>query len=324
MNAERELNALAGTKRRNRNFDSLPSLRLELETMPRASKRRDPNLTTFSVVGFLNPKNVTAEFVKQPDQSWWNRRPTDAAWPAEMEKQRRKLMGTEEQVLAAEASAGGPANINVVRTAPPGALTRPAPAQPLVRSLPHCARILSSNQSSQLAQEGEIIIDPTQRTIVIHPGSRFLRIGRASDAFPTTVPNAIARKSRNFVPSTSKGKQREFIPPPPPVVPALVPTSQQDGMDLDDDGEPLVDPSVPVDPLTSKINSLRADLRARLHMYKLRGQPNGTHLAQSYNATVQPEATAEYNDPNEIDWTDIGVGAKGVYVGHEVSCMILS
>lgn len=30
--------------------------------------------------------------------------------------------------------------------------------------------------------------------IIIHPGSRFLRIGRASDAYPVTIPHVIARK----------------------------------------------------------------------------------------------------------------------------------
>ena len=39
--------------------------------------------------------------------------------------------------------------------------------------------------------------------LVIHPGTRFLRIGRASDVFPIAVPHVIARKSE--------------VPVPPPV-----------------------------------------------------------------------------------------------------------
>lgn len=35
---------------------------------------------------------------------------------------------------------------------------------------------------------------------MIHPGTRFLRIGRASDVFPVAVPHVIARKSRVPVP----------------------------------------------------------------------------------------------------------------------------
>ena len=124
-------------------FDFLAFLRVELESMPRASKGRDPNLTTFSVVGFLNPKNVTAEFVKQPDQSWWNRRPTEENHDAEMEQKRRKLMGTEEELQAAESSTGGPANLNVLQSAPPGALTPTASAKPLVGSYRPIIHVLS-------------------------------------------------------------------------------------------------------------------------------------------------------------------------------------
>lgn len=31
-------------------------------------------------------------------------------------------------------------------------------------------------------------------TIVIHPGSRWLRVGRSTDPFPVSVPHVIARK----------------------------------------------------------------------------------------------------------------------------------
>lgn len=37
--------------------------------------------------------------------------------------------------------------------------------------------------------------------IVLHPGSRFLRIGRASDVSPVTVLNVIARKCKPPIPS---------------------------------------------------------------------------------------------------------------------------
>ena len=33
--------------------------------------------------------------------------------------------------------------------------------------------------------------------LVIHPGSKYLRIGRASEAFPSVVPHVIARRVRN-------------------------------------------------------------------------------------------------------------------------------
>lgn len=33
--------------------------------------------------------------------------------------------------------------------------------------------------------------------VVIHPGSLNLRFGRASDTFPVTIPNCIARRKKN-------------------------------------------------------------------------------------------------------------------------------
>lgn len=175
-------------------------------------------------------------------------------------------------------------------------------------------------------------IDPTTKTIVIHPGSAWLRIGRASDAFPVSVPNVIARRRKDFVPN-AKGKQRaqqqEEQPAPLPFAFAAKPTaasskSKGDGEedDEDDDDEEVVnDPNEPQDPLSAKIFSVRGDLRARMRIFKLRGQGNGNSTAAEYNATVEPIKTADYNDPNEIEWTDVeGSEAKEVYIGQEVRC----
>ena len=58
--------------------------------------------------------------------------------------------------------------------------------------------------------------------VVIHPGSRYLRVGRASDVTPVTVPNVIARKTTSapppmFVKAISrprKGRARAMPPVP--------------------------------------------------------------------------------------------------------------
>lgn len=90
--------------------------------------------------------------------------------------------------------------------------------------------------------------------------------------------------------------------------------------DDDEDREPLADPAAPVDPLSAKISSIRGDLRARMRAFKLRGQGNGNSQAMAYNETVTPDATADYNDPGEIEWTKTeGEEAQEVYVGAKVS-----
>lgn len=241
--------------------------------------------------------------------------------------------------------------INVLKNAPQGAVRPPKVKEPEVSSAEH--RLCYSHQAHSLSieRDPEIALDPLHKTIVIHPGSTWLRIGRASDAFPSTIPNVIARKSRTFVPSTSneKGKQRADAPAPPRVVPAAMPSLaafnslpplpsshnntvyQEDDDDLsmnsdsDDqnsstmgDDDPS-DPTVPLDPLSAKINSIRGDLRVRMRAFKLRGQGNGNAQAAAYNATVVPDATADFNDPGEIEWTKTeGKEAEEVYVGLKV------
>lgn len=37
---------------------------------------------------------------------------------------------------------------------------------------------------------------PGSKTVVIHPGSRWLKIGMATDVFPVSIPNVIARRQR--------------------------------------------------------------------------------------------------------------------------------
>lgn len=69
-----------------------------------------------------------------------------------------------------------------------------------------------------------------------------------------------------------------------------------------------------VDPLTAKITSLRGDLRARMRVYKLRGQGNGNSQAANFNATVQPEAMGE-DFEGDFDWT---TGEADVWTGIDV------
>lgn len=183
----------------------------------------------------------------------------------------------------------------------------------------------------------ELSLDPMSRTIIIHPGSSWLRIGRASDAFPLSVPNVIARRSLTYDPVKDKGKQRAvprtaaaFVPPPPLRAVPPIPKDDEDvAMDneedySDDEEEPVVDSTDPVDPLTSKINSIRGDLKTRMRIFKLRGQTNANEQAMAYNAEVTPEKTADYNDPNEIEWTDVTEStAKEFYVGMKVKSLFL-
>ncbi|KAF8519013.1 hypothetical protein BU17DRAFT_76035 [Hysterangium stoloniferum] len=112
--------------------------------------------------------------------------------------------------------------------------------------------------------------------IVIHPGSRFLRIGRASDVFPIAVPNVIARKSK------------VTVPPPVHVLVLWMSTSRSHGIQY-------------IDPKKSPIAS---SLRDRMVFYKLQIIPNATEICTSFNEQVQHEIIADHNDPSRIEWIE--------------------
>ncbi|GAA5929917.1 uncharacterized protein JCM15063_004664 [Sporobolomyces koalae] len=298
--------------------------------------------TSFNVVGYLNAKNVASGLGKNDNQSWFSRRTTSDEWDAARESKRRKLMASEEELEQLEKQNGadflaGKPKLNVLTSAPEGKVRR--------------ARESSAGTTDPLAQ-----------TIVIHPGSRWLRIGRASEIAPLAVPNVIARKSRSFAPSTEtlandsdKEPQLAARPQAPvptgdtaPVpavsdaaVPATVdteatavvgvssdvsggdstmselPPNENDYDSEDSTSTPRpangASGTKPIDPLSAKIMSIKADLRARMRAYKLRGQGNGNSQAATYNATVKPESMGEEFE-GDHEWT---IGEAEVWVGNK-------
>ncbi|EGG08152.1 uncharacterized protein MELLADRAFT_35076 [Melampsora larici-populina 98AG31] len=133
--------------------------------------------------------------------------------------------------------------------------------------------------------------DPAQRTIVIHPGSRMLRIGRASDHLPISVPNVVARRRSSATKSSPNGVCRNF--------------------------EPSLEPQV-VDAFNSKIGSIRAEFRSRMRQIKLRGITNGQGIAANYNADVVPLVLSEDQDPLGTIWPPVtGPEARDLYIGED-------
>ncbi|KDQ13053.1 hypothetical protein BOTBODRAFT_160982 [Botryobasidium botryosum FD-172 SS1] len=165
--------------------------------------------------------------------------------------------------------------------------------------------------------------------IIIHPGSRYLRIGRATDAYPVTVAHVIARKSK-----------------PPIVPPAFFPRivrgaastdgaqqknvdAQADAMDTDDappnvvvtndedEKDAVPDNANTNDPTNSKIAAIRGVLRSRMRSSKLRAVPNATQVAASYNEQAKHETIRDHNDPYRVDWLNTQTG-DDIIVGENV------
>ncbi|GAA5832620.1 hypothetical protein JCM11251_001389 [Rhodosporidiobolus azoricus] len=160
---------------------------------PPAPGQTQLRFTSFAPVGFLNAKNVASSFSRSDSQSWYARRSTEQEWNNQREGKRRRLMASEDEIQAEQArvgEAGGKVKVGTLVKAPEGGV-RPG-------------------KDEQDVDAAAASADPLSRTIIIHPGSRFLRIGRASDLAPVSVPNVIARKLRGeVVLQNGKGKGKE-------------------------------------------------------------------------------------------------------------------
>ncbi|CCV00267.1 unnamed protein product [Malassezia sympodialis ATCC 42132] len=104
--------------------------------------------------------------------------------------------------------------------------------------------------------------DPVARRLVVHIGSDAVRVGRATDLYPTVVPNVLARRMATETPPSASAPAPESM-------------------------DPLLEP-------------LRAELRMIMRQYKLRPVSNGWQSANSYNASVQPERVEEHNDVYDV------------------------
>lgn len=111
-------------------------------------------------------------------------------------------------------------------------------------------------------------------TIVIHPGSAFMRIGRATDSVPETVPMVVA------VPNPNKTAL--------PVVPVR---------NEDEDGNLTFS-----DSFESTKVVVTKDFKARMRYYKRRMMPNSRESASNYNKKQSPETISEHNDPAKKHW----------------------
>ncbi|CAG8595939.1 3792_t:CDS:10 [Diversispora eburnea] len=141
-----------------------------------------------------------------------------------------------------------------------------------------------------LEQEGS-------KVIVIHPGSKYLKIGRASEAFPYIVPNVIARQVTNW-------KQDDT-----------------EKMNIDD----IQNENVKNENVKDKNNSEKEDKDLMNENNdstpenwsgSRRPVANAQTQVLSFNKSSQPEIIADHNDPYKVDWTNVEEGIE-CYVGEK-------
>lgn len=148
---------------------------------------------------------------------------------------------------------------------------------------------------------------PGAKTIVIHPGSRWLKIGMANDVFPVSVPNVIARKRRTG-PVAEPVFHNGVIKPASENTPADAAREKEISAESDEDS------------FVERTAGIRASLLARMKFYKLQVLPSGSSEATRFNANFKPSTIADHNDPYRVEWLGTPanpIGNEEIFIGEK-------
>lgn len=130
-------------------------------------------------------------------------------------------------------------------------------------------------------EDGEISEEKMKQgydTIVLHPGSANIRIGRATDSYPKTIPTVIAVPNyRNTPFNTDIAPERTEL-----------------------EGEVIFNEEF--DQIKAVVTK---DFKSRMRYYKRRMLPNSRETASNYNRKQEPELIPDHNDPLKKDWVDV-------------------
>ncbi|KAI9305237.1 hypothetical protein BJ944DRAFT_180328 [Cunninghamella echinulata] len=153
-------------------------------------------------------------------------------------------------------------------------------------------------------------------TIIIHPGSRNLRIGLASEAYPITVPHVIGRyihkknqennnssSNNNYNDNHSSTKEKE--------------EKENHNMEIDNDSEHDDGPNSKNQQYYDALKEMKSELTWRMKNAKRRTLPNADHQVISFNSQAPMETILDHNDPYRVEWIDIKNEAikEDVFVG---------
>ncbi|KAL6453879.1 ARP8 Actin-like protein ARP8 [Candida maltosa Xu316] len=132
--------------------------------------------------------------------------------------------------------------------------------------------------------------------IILQPGTRYIRIGRAVDAVPLVIPNVIAVRKQ-----PSSKRENEILPKR---------TSDDDQVYFNEDFE-------------EQKGIVTKDFKTRMRYYKRRILPNSRETVSNFNKKQEPEKIHDHNDPNKKEWIKDKLGDKKYYVGEDALKLIL-
>ncbi|CAG8685345.1 4928_t:CDS:2 [Funneliformis mosseae] len=173
------------------------------------------------------------------------------------------------------------------------------------------------------------------KVLVIHPGSRYLRIGRASEAFPIVVPHVIARRIRNRKEHETQQEEEkkeikvevdtEHVHP----VHVKIKKEKEKKEMYDEDAKETescsnsAGSSVATEEededeehFKQAVGEIKKELKEKIKASKRRPVANAQSQVHSFNKSVHPEIIADHNDPYRVDWTLVDEDAE-YYVGEK-------
>ncbi|KAI2789070.1 hypothetical protein POX_e07097 [Penicillium oxalicum] len=157
------------------------------------------------------------------------------------------------------------------------------------------ARAMDKSNTEDADAEAEVWLmptgDATWKTKTIHQ----LKPRARNDALPKTMPMVIARKSQ-----TNESDEREEPKPKR--------LKRDDGTDEDPE-------RVFGEEWSSQYTKMSAELKARMKANKRRMLPNPKEGVINFNRKQSPEAISEHNDPERIEWTELGTPAPEYIIG---------
>ncbi|KAJ2780121.1 actin-like protein arp8 [Coemansia javaensis] len=182
-----------------------------------------------------------------------------------------------------------------------------------------------------------------ENVVVIHPGSRWLRIGRASDAVPRAVPHVIARRLRtrpapaahdndsaamdvdnvNTGNSSVDSAGNDSAGDGDDSAPATgndndsEDDSDNDDDDDDDNGDSDEDKASgeELSGADAVLKMLRTALKEHQRLSKRKAAPNAYAQVMTYNRKSKPEEIQDHNDPFRVEWIPSAEAAGDWVVG---------
>ncbi|RLV91226.1 Actin-like protein ARP8 [Spathaspora sp. JA1] len=252
-------------------------------------------LTSVKTIPLINQKNYFTEYLKKDDQVSFIRN-----WRSERAAQQKLKKMKEQGNIAAE---GG--DIKDIKTFDNFDLNDIEAEMRRDKSNMSQAQQAEADEEEEEDDENETEEVRQEKAkigedvIVLHPGSAFIRIGRAIDAVPETVPTVIAvRTTAGAAAAVANGESTPSKPKP-------IRAENDDGdiyFDEDFDQQRAI---------------VTKDFRARMRYYKRRVLPNSRETAANFNKKQESERIPDHNDPNRKEWIDIAHTNKKFYVGDE-------